>query len=423
LMWFWDPIDYGEERRRWFEAVAPFFHLVFLNEKGREGMWACVDASARSVHYIEEGVMVEGDRGPGRRPREMPAAASGFDVTFQGTVYPYPPDYPRVRVILALAAARGVDLAVYGPEDMWRELNITSKGMSYGVKSSHIHRASKVSLSLSREQPDVELYRSERLMDGAASGACVLSETFPGLDLLLPPEAVLTAQSPQEYVALVQTLVQEPAACESRRNVAMAAAWRYHTWDDSVAKFLSLARHARRGGREPQTPGLGVDCGAFCDGGGVGRRGRDAGRQCSPLCGEDNYHWKVGALLMGWRGWQSRDEGRRGDQAPGGGQAVVPGTAVEAGIYFWTAVRECPGSCAAWEGLGVALVAQGDSSRAVACAETLSRLKCLAPSSAARAVGANSRQHQGRSADGDHHTRARDAEQRFAVSSPSPPTP
>jgi hypothetical protein len=111
---------------------------------------------------------------------------------------------------------------VYGPEDMWRELNITSKGMSYGVKSSHIHRASKVSLSLSREQQDVELYRSERLMDGAASGACVLSETFPGLDLLLPPTAVLTANSPQEYVALVRALVKEPAACEHVRNLAMA---------------------------------------------------------------------------------------------------------------------------------------------------------------------------------------------------------
>jgi hypothetical protein len=228
FMWFWDPIDYGEERRRWFDAVAPLFDLVFLNEKGREGMWACGNASssssyaAPSVHYVEEGVMVEGDRGPGRRPRDMPPAASGYDVTFQGTVYPYPPDFPRVRIIMALAATRGVDLAVYGPEDMWRELNITSKGMSYGVKSSHIHRASKVSLSLSREQQDVELYRSERLMDGAASGACVLSETFPGLDLLLPPTAVLTANSPQEYVALVRALVKEPAACEPVRNLAMA---------------------------------------------------------------------------------------------------------------------------------------------------------------------------------------------------------
>jgi hypothetical protein len=80
-MWFWDPIDYGEQRRKWFEGVAPLFDLVFLNEdalpmlylcfthalpvlyscftrgllvqvflneKGREAMWAC-HAKARAA--------------------------------------------------------------------------------------------------------------------------------------------------------------------------------------------------------------------------------------------------------------------------------------------------------------------------------------------------------------------------------------
>lgn len=239
LMWFWDPIDYGDERRRWFQEVAPLFDLVFLNEKGREASWAC--ESQANVHYIEEGAMVEGDRGPGRRPVAMPAPASGPDVSFQGTVYPFPPDYARVRVIMALAAVPQLDLAVYGPEDMWRQLNITSRGMSYGAQSSRIHAASKVSLSLSREQPGVELYRSERLIDGAASGACVLSETFPGLDLLLPVDSLFTADGPQEYLRQVLALARDPHACDSRRRKAAAAAWRFHTWDDSVAKMLSLA--------------------------------------------------------------------------------------------------------------------------------------------------------------------------------------
>jgi hypothetical protein len=239
LMWFWDPIDYGEERRRWFEEVAPLFDLVLLNEKGREAMWAC--QAGANVHYIEEGAMVEGDRGPGRRPIAMPAPASGPDVSFQGTVYPFPPDLARVRVVMALAAEPRLDLAVYGPQDMWRQLNITSRGMSYGAQSSHIHAASKVSLSLSRQQAHVELYRSERLIDGAASGACVLSETFPGLDLLLPVDSILTADTPQQYLAQVWAVARDPSACDSRRRKAAAAAWRYHTWDDSIAKFLSLA--------------------------------------------------------------------------------------------------------------------------------------------------------------------------------------
>ena len=93
-MWFWDPIDYGEERRRsppllsltppltrpamrtvltrphstdasvltrpcrtdasrggsrWFEGVAPLFDAVVLNEKGREAHWA-----ARGIQVLAE---------------------------------------------------------------------------------------------------------------------------------------------------------------------------------------------------------------------------------------------------------------------------------------------------------------------------------------------------------------------------------
>ena len=41
FMWFWDPIDYGEQRRMWFEGVAPFFDLVLLNEKALLVLYSC----------------------------------------------------------------------------------------------------------------------------------------------------------------------------------------------------------------------------------------------------------------------------------------------------------------------------------------------------------------------------------------------
>ena len=369
FMWFWDPIDYGQERRAWFEAVAPSFDLVFLNEKGREAMWACTVKA--KVHYIEEGVMVEGDRGPGRRPTRAPAPASGADVSFQGTVYPYAPDARRVKVLLALAASPSLNLEVYGPSEMWRALNITSKGMSYGTKASEIHGSSKVALSLSRDQPGVELYRSERLMDSAGSGACVLSETFPGLDLLLPPHACLTADSTQEYLAVVSRMVSSPAACQGHRANAIVSAWRYHTWDDSVAKFLSLAMHARpRSDRaDGRAEKLGLGCQSFCRG---KWKGGAAGR-CKRLCGEESYNWQVGALLLGWTAPRGSSKGGPAREA------VVHGTAVEAAIYFWAAMRECPENCASWEGLAVALMAQGDSRRASRCLDVLTRLRCPAP--------------------------------------------
>ena len=48
----------------------------------------------------------------------------------------------------------------------------------------------QVALSLSRAQPHVRLYHSERLLDTAASGGCVLSEAFPGIELLYPAGTV-----------------------------------------------------------------------------------------------------------------------------------------------------------------------------------------------------------------------------------------
>ena len=65
----------------WFEQVAPMFRSVFLNEKGREGMWA---ARGLDVHYVEEGVMLQGDRGAGRRPTFDANGKYDFDVSFQG---------------------------------------------------------------------------------------------------------------------------------------------------------------------------------------------------------------------------------------------------------------------------------------------------------------------------------------------------
>ena len=113
--------------------------------------------------------------------------------------------------------------------------------------------------------------------------------------------------------------------------------------------------------RVVQPDRLGLGCAAFC------RRDNETlagvfsgGPHCVPLCEEDSYNWRVGALLIGWTGIEG---GRRGGRRRGGGmgrerwpEAVVAGTAVEAAIYFWAAVRECPQSCAAWQGLAVSLM-------------------------------------------------------------------
>ena len=106
-----------------------------------------------------------------------------------------------------------------------------------------------------------------------------------------------------------------------------------------------------------------VGCAAFCDHSAPEYAGREkpedraAAAKCVPLCGMDNYNWKVGALLLGWAvppSWPA-EQAHSGPSAARAG-VVVPGTAVEAGIYFWAAVRECPAACAAWEGAAVAFL-------------------------------------------------------------------
>ena len=98
----------------------------------------------------------------------------------------------------------------YGPEEGWALAGMKSLGPKYGCDAHEAMAAGDVVLSLSRAQPNVTMYRSERLTgdtrhthcrargycftpfaaDAAGAGACVLSETFPGLEWMYPPHAV-----------------------------------------------------------------------------------------------------------------------------------------------------------------------------------------------------------------------------------------
>ena len=67
-MWTWDLIDYEGDasRRTWLEEVAGISDAVFLNEVGRERMWA--KTTNGTVHYVNDGTVFIGSAGAGRRP-------------------------------------------------------------------------------------------------------------------------------------------------------------------------------------------------------------------------------------------------------------------------------------------------------------------------------------------------------------------
>jgi hypothetical protein len=105
FVWTWDLIDFAHDpgRRPWFEAAARACRAAFLNEMGREGMWA---AAGGSVHFVNDGTVLIGDRGAGRRPRRPPPAAGGAQAVFVGTVAAEEASEPHGRTQLLRAVMR-----------------------------------------------------------------------------------------------------------------------------------------------------------------------------------------------------------------------------------------------------------------------------------------------------------------------------
>ena len=85
FVWTWDLIDFAHDpgRRPWFDAAARRCRAAFLNEMGREPMWA---RGGGAVHFVNDGAVLVGDRGAGRRPRRPLVAEGGAQAVFVGTV-------------------------------------------------------------------------------------------------------------------------------------------------------------------------------------------------------------------------------------------------------------------------------------------------------------------------------------------------
>jgi hypothetical protein len=266
-VWTWDLIDYdGDKTRRpWFEEAARTATASFLNELGREEMWSKLGAT---VHYVGDGTVFSGDRGPGRRPRDHVIADSGDQVAFIGSVNATDAqDRFRVKVLKDLLHS-GVLLGVYGPVAQWSEVGISSKGQVWADDAARVEDAACVALSLSRmsssahhrdakdfvdakdlvhssvpNEYHVSLYHSDRLLRLTAAGACVVSDAMRGMDLLLPSDSILAVRDVQDteaVVSKVKYLLKHGDKRARMRVKAEECTWRRHAWEDSVRVFLSF---------------------------------------------------------------------------------------------------------------------------------------------------------------------------------------
>jgi hypothetical protein len=271
-VWTWDLIDYQGDasRRAWFEEAAQVATSAFLNEFGREEMWHRLGAK---VHYVGDGTVFSGNRGPGRRPVYHTQADSGDQVAFVGSVNATDIwDKYRIGVLNGLREG-GVQLAVYGPAGPWASANIVAKSELWAEDAARVEAAASVALSLSRmpssEQDHshshsaasgspraaassepaqqwkyhISMYHSDRLLRLTAAGACVLSNAFRGLDLLLPSDSVAAVRDVRDPAAVVQAVKLLLKDSDRRLRMRVNAeehTWRRHTWEDSVNVFLGF---------------------------------------------------------------------------------------------------------------------------------------------------------------------------------------
>lgn len=189
-------------------------------------------------------------------------------------------DIERVGVVQGLLSGPGdARVAVYGPPDQWEAFGVEVTGEVWGQDASVVERTAKVcgtstaaaapvsgsatdavlgflltfprlccaqvALSISRQPALLAMYHSDRLLRQTASGCCVASNLFRGLELLFPPHCV-EAVDEKGWGQAVEGLLGDAERRLRMRRRSADVTWRRHTWEDSVRKFLLLARtHSR----------------------------------------------------------------------------------------------------------------------------------------------------------------------------------
>ncbi|HEV7664647.1 MAG TPA: glycosyltransferase, partial [Chloroflexota bacterium] len=155
------------------------------------------------------------------------------------------------QLLLAPARARPADRFILaGPQYPPMDLppNVTHQMHVYPRDHAALYCSSTATLNLTRQaMRDYGWAPSTRLFEAAACGACIISDTWPGLDRLFVPEAeILLAESSAEVVRHLDTLSPE-------RRQALGAAARArvlidHTYERRAQQFEAAFEQAHVAG-------------------------------------------------------------------------------------------------------------------------------------------------------------------------------
>ena len=91
---------------------------------------------------------------------------------FLGTLIPEDADIPRASLLNHLIKETDVNVKLYGPKEGWELAGMVSQGPKYGTDAYAAMVAGDIVLSLSRAQPNVTMYRSERLTGKCTPQRC-----------------------------------------------------------------------------------------------------------------------------------------------------------------------------------------------------------------------------------------------------------
>jgi glycosyltransferase involved in cell wall biosynthesis/SAM-dependent methyltransferase len=228
--------DLCSTRHRWVETVAAMVDLLLVPESGLEKR---AQLRGTPAVMLMPGAKVDGDRGPGRRPRLLPETDTRAEVAFVGNR-----GTGTRRVHLLQKIAQHTNLYVYG--EGWRTRGLRVQPPVWSHQALELHRRAAIVLSISHDASTPH-YTSNRLFNSCGAGACVVAEAYPGIADHYPDTAVATFRTPQQCVAIIEYLHRNRDLRIRMRQAAEEHTWRHHTWADRIACLLVEVQKLQQG--------------------------------------------------------------------------------------------------------------------------------------------------------------------------------
>ena len=229
ILWHHDISDYSKQRWAWFKSVAPMCDLVAVPESGRE----IFKSLPNNIVQVFPGVKIDGDRGPGLRPRRMWRKWKQDTIVFLG-------NNTSPRTLLFKALAKQFRVIVYGDN-----INISLKSVEirpsiWGEDALNAIRKSMMVLSTSMRND--YFYTSNRLFNCAGAGGGVLVQSFPHLRKLYPKNCLIEFNNSKDMVIKADKLARNQVELLRMRIEAENYTWRHHTWLDRIGEILGIIK-------------------------------------------------------------------------------------------------------------------------------------------------------------------------------------